>query len=315
MSYLHDGFKVTLENYKKFYESDNYSSDILDEIRLAVLDDTPIAPLIEACRNDSYRLGQLRIALREHLDPDFIKTSLSGAVLHQLRLATQQGAELSCLKRYIPKNNQATILSDEDFITLIQTVTEGVDISRVDFSCVPTGDIATYCMGLKRNYPVWLLVGHRIPKEKLKLIFNMMTKGIDIQPFLTEDWTASQLLSIISSVPASKVPVLMQYITSKFSVEQLEYIARALQFNLDIGLLAQCNEDGEPVYNSYQMDALCTAMENGVLSDDMCDPYLSDYEIRLRVRNAVNVKLQHSLNAETAKPEPVLSGTLPNKSD
>ena len=61
---------ITLDNYKEVFKV--CSPDILDEIRLAILDDVPIGQYIQLCGQDYYKLNQIRKAIREIFDLDII---------------------------------------------------------------------------------------------------------------------------------------------------------------------------------------------------------------------------------------------------
>lgn len=313
MSYMHGKNRVTLENYRKLYKGKGYSEDIFDEIRLAILDETPIGSLIELCKNDSYRLNQLRIAIREGVEPWMINVCFSGRVISWLRAAFHEGTDLSPLKRYISyspeRKTTSCNLSEETFVTLIKAMMSGVDISKVDFEKVPAENVKLFCEGLRNNYPVWLFVGHALSLQKLKLLMTLMSKGCDVSCFLSDSWSEQQIFSLVSRVGSIDINEVLRFITDKFSPEQIAQVAHSYQFNLDTELVSRCDASGYPIYNEYQMQVLIEAMQNGVLTDEMTNPELSDYQMQTMLTNAISSSLFKSLNNQGN--DSVIGGTLP----
>lgn len=51
--------KLTLDNYAQYLQ--NYSIDIKDEVRNALLDGIDLIPYVKMCKNDPFRLQQIRL--------------------------------------------------------------------------------------------------------------------------------------------------------------------------------------------------------------------------------------------------------------
>ena len=157
-------------------------------------------------------------------------------------------------------------------VYLIKTLMSGVDISKVDFCCVPAENVKLFCEGLKNNYPVWLFVGHTFSSQKLKLLMTLMSKGCDVSSFLSDSWSEAQIFTIASRTGSLDISELMKYVTDKFSPEEIAQIAHCYQFGLDVELISRCDSMGYPIYNEYQMKVLIEAMQNGVLTDETTNP-------------------------------------------
>ena len=83
MSFRYKDKEVTTKNYKDIFGS--YPVDILDEIRLAIADNTEIARYIDICGTDSYKLNQLRLAIREGVEKEFLNPAMTGRTLYLIR--------------------------------------------------------------------------------------------------------------------------------------------------------------------------------------------------------------------------------------
>ena len=77
-----NGHRVKIENIEKIFSS--YSLDIQDEVRSMVLDGLDLVDWVPVCKDNPYRLNQIRLASKEGVDPRFFSIS-DGSVLYGLR--------------------------------------------------------------------------------------------------------------------------------------------------------------------------------------------------------------------------------------
>lgn len=291
---------VTLGNYEKIFEG--YSPDVLDEIRLAVLDDTAISKFINPCKDDSYRLGQIRLALREYVPVEYISSSISGENMFLIRKCIREGVNISSIRKYI--RNGGLSVSNGTLNEMLKALSKGADISKVDFTVIADGLVKVVCVGLQKNYPMWLFESEVLSESRVMLLMRGMSLGIDIQPLINSDWSDECIRYIFLSAKQVDTELLLSVVTPKFNVEHLKEVIFAITNNLDYTLIAKRSKDGTPVYNEYQMEALNLAMVNGVLTEDMCNEELDDREIRRMTESAI------VLNKDK---ERVLGGTLPKR--
>lgn len=278
MSFKHNGVLVTLGNYIEIFK--DYEPDILDEIRSAILDDTPISSFIKYCGNDAYKLGQLRMAVREYVPKEFINPRLSGRCVYYIRQMHRNGLSLDSLEFYIPKKGKPTI-EDSNLETIIKAVYCGADIRKVDFNIVPTENIEVICEGLVKGYPMWLCTGtdSKITNNVIKQLMKGMQLQVDIHPFLDGTWSEEQIILVLSNATRIDVNKLLEHISSKFSVSQISEITRAARRKLDFTLLCMKEEDGSPSFNEFQMDVLTRCLDDDVLTQEIYNPMLSDMEM------------------------------------
>ena len=278
MSFKHNGVLVTLGNYLEIFK--NYEPDVLDEIRSAVLDDTPISSFIKYCVTDAYKLGQLRMAVREYVPKEYINPRLSGKCLYYIRQLHRIGISLDSLEKYIPKRGKPTI-EDSNLELIIQAVYCGADIRKVDFNIVPTENMDVICEGLLKGYPMWLCVDtdSKLSNSMIRQLMKGMQLQVDIHPFLDGTWSEEQVISVLSNANRIDVNLLLEHINSKFSVSQITEITRTARRRLDFTLLCMKEEDGSPSFNEFQMDVLSRCLDDNVLTQEIYNPMLSDMEM------------------------------------
>ena len=274
MSFAYKTKIVTLDNYREVFKG--YSSDTLDEIRLAVLDDTPIGRYIQDDK-DGYTLSQYRKALRENIPAKYLGSVWSGTVIRKLRQLFHRRGEkgLKSVESYICHNNGVK-LSDDVVMSICDAVLDGADISKVDFFKVKSDNVPTVCSGLSKSLPMWLCAEEQIEQETMLILMKGMILGVDIHPFIKGDWDNDVLLMLFSSVKDVNIQELVASINSKFSKDCVEEIIKAMRMKLDFSLLCLKDKEGYPVFNDCQMSVLSQCMISDVLTEQIYNPKLSD---------------------------------------
>lgn len=276
MAFKHKGVLVTLNNYMEIFNG--LEPDVLDEIRSAVLDDTPISPFIKACQFDSYKLGQFRLALREYVPKEYLNPKLSGSCIHLVRQCYRANIDLSPLLYYIKGSLK---LENDSIERIIKVMIAGGDIRKVDFTIVPKDNISIICEGLIKGYPMWLCVSNEgyLTPSFIRQLMKGMQLQIDIHPFLNGKWSEEQLVLILSNARSLNVNELLEYVNYKFSVEHLVEVIDTVRNNLDYTLLCLQDDDGTPSFNSYQMAVLSKAIKDDVICEEIYNPNINDMDM------------------------------------
>lgn len=272
------GIPVTLENYKTIFR--DCTPDILDEIRLAVLDDTNIMLYIDSCGDDSYKLGQFRLAVREGVQARFLSTQLTAKTVKCMRKCTYEGVSLEPLVKYY--NGMQLALPVEVFEIITETLSLGGDITKIDFFDVPEGILDIICRGLVRGYPMWMFVDERFSEQYIRLLMRGLDLNIDISPFMKDIWSESQLVLIFANSNKVDISMLISYISPKFSCETITALIKTIMLGLDIDQLAYRDSDGYPIYSDFQIEVLTRAlllMKKGVNCEEVFNPRLSDKQM------------------------------------
>lgn len=277
MSIIYKGQVVNTNNYLTVFSG--YSLDVLDEIRLAILDDTPIAPYISSCKEDSYRLGQLRLAIKEYVPRKFLNPYISGACMFKIRKGLREGLDMSPVLKYVRGGAKPSVPC-HTLERMLDVILAGGDISKTDFTAIANNLVGVVCEGLLKNYPMWLFENETLSEQRVRLLMRGMALNIDVSPFVSSEWSDAQIRCIFLNAKLVDINFLLSIINSRFSTECIECVVFAITNNLDYTVTGAKDSDGNPVFNEFQMDALNTAMQNGVLTEEMCNPQLSDIEIQ-----------------------------------
>lgn len=277
MSFKYGNQLVTLENYRNIFKV--CSPDVLDEIRSAILDDTPISQFIKPCGSDSYLLGQLRMSIRELIPIEYLSTHITGKTIYNIRQGFKKGRDMSpLLKYYSQKDIKIDKLTLEK---LSEFCLVGTDITRVDFKLVPNNLVDIVCKGLYQGYPMWLLLDDdNMPTERtIHILMRGLSIGVDIHPFLSGDWSTDAMLLIFSYAKSVDLNEVLGYINSKFSVDSIKVLLDLASKGIPISSLCVKDIDGSPIYNSFQMYEIGRALEDRVITQEMYNPSLSDFDI------------------------------------
>lgn len=299
MSFKHRGILITMNNYFEVFK--DFEPDIIDEIRSAVLDDTPISPFIKPCGSDSFKLGQFRMALREYVPKEYLNPKLSGRCVYLIRQCFRSGIDMSSLLPYIKGSLK---LENASIESIIKVLIAGGDIRKVDFTIVPKDNIEIICEGLIKKFPMWLCVSSEgyLTTSFIRQLMKGMQLQVDIHPFLNGKWSEEQLVLILSNARALNVNEFLEYVNYKFSVEHLVEVIDLARDDYDYTLLCLQDEDGSPSFNPYQMVVLSKAIKDDVINEDMYNPNINDMDME-DMYNELLAKKE-------AERKPVLKGQL-----
>lgn len=290
MSFQFKEIMVTLENYKQIFK--NCTPDVLDEIRSAVLDDTPIASFIDECGTDSYKLGQIRIGLREMMPLGFLNTNLTGRTIYLIRQCLKNNISVDDLFVYVDEDKlklpSGTIEKLAEFVYL------GADISMIDFTKVKESKVELVLQGLLYHYPMWLIIDEDYPISYMKSLMRGMQLEIDITPFLSGKWSEQQMFLLFSYSKRIDIVDFMSKINEQFDVESLKVLLKLYKENVPITTLCVQDKDGTPIYNSYQIEELGKAIKDKTITHEMYNPLLSDK----------SMSVLHEKELEKRKPKP-----------
>ena len=268
---------ITLDNYKEVFKV--CSPDILDEIRLAVLDDVPIGQYIQLCGQDYYKLNQIRKAIREMVPSEYLNISFSHKVLKSIREGLQKGYDMSGLLSYA--NNKGVLIDIKSLEVIADFMSNGINLDMLDFRKVPAQQVELFCKGVLNNYPMWLLLGDKIYSESyIRLLMRGMQLGLDIHPFLEVEWEEDNLLLLFSFANKVNINDVLTKITSKFPSETLKILLNLISAQYDVDELCKRDKEGYPIFNTFQIDALSNAIYKGTLTREMLNPNLSAKSIQ-----------------------------------
>jgi len=272
--------KLTLDNYKDLCS--DCTEDVLDEIRLSILDDIDIRQYIFKCGDDSYKLGQIRLALRNRVPRHYILTQMTSKSLKYIRESLKCGKSVKPIERYI-YGDSLTIDTDL-FEQVVLCNYLGGNIDMVDFREVKSSISKIVCEGLVRGYPMWLLAYSDLSESYIRLLMRGMDLNIDITRFLDGGWGESQLMLLFVNSVSVDINEFLTYVTKDYSAGSVDVLLGLYRDGIEIDRLTYKDEFGSPLYNEYQIEVLASALRlqrnKGVDIDMLFNPRLCDYEMQ-----------------------------------
>lgn len=249
MSFRYKSQTITLENYRSVFKA--CTPDILDEIRSAILDDISISLFIKPCGADSYKLGQLRMAVRELVPTEYLSTYVTGKTIYNIRQGFIKNRDMSDLLVYY--SGKGLKIEAETLEKLSEFCFLGTDISKMDFTIVPTNLVDITCKGLYKGYPMWLLIedGCTLTESEVQVLMRGLSLGVDIHPFLNGNWSKEAMLLMFSYAKSVDINDILSLVNSSFNNEQIRVLLDLAQRNVPIIKLCMKDTSGTPIYLTH----------------------------------------------------------------
>lgn len=185
--------KLTLENISIVLEE--YSRDIRDEVRSMLMDGIDLTDWIEICRDNPFRLKQIRMAALEGVSPAFFEIQ-EGETLYKLRKVIRDGFTGEELLPYV-----GTGLDKEQWSYIINWYQKGYLDSRLQLNRAPKSMWHYLDEGMKQGFPMYIFTtsNHRIlfSGEEMRSILKIMVNGGSYKKYLDYEWN-EDLLYIIA---------------------------------------------------------------------------------------------------------------------
>ena len=253
--------ELTINNYNELLS--NKESDIKEVVKHAILDNTDIGKYIDTVDSDSYKLLQIKISVQENIHERYIFINGDGESIKLMRKAVQSGLDLSPINAYISPIGGLTV-SSKVIKYILSAYLSNADIGSIDFTGIKNEDaVYEICRGLELGYPMSLFTD--LESKSIALVIRGMQLNYDMTIFASGFWSEEQILLILSA--NVDYAELIKYLTSDFTIAQIEYIIDAINSNLDIEDITTLYK-GKPPYSAYQMEEMILAKKQGVFSDD-----------------------------------------------
>lgn len=283
MSFRYDKVTVSLSNYRQIFKG--YREDTLDEIRSAILDDTPIGGYIDLLKNDPLTLNQVRLCIREMVPKRYVNYRYGSKVLSEIRVLNELGLDLSSLNSLLPARGYLK-LDEEVLYQILKLYEKGVDLGGINFLKLDKPKAMVVLDALDLGYPIRVCIEGResvVPLDTLKLYIKAMNMGIDVHLLLVDSWSASQLVQILSSSKRVDLVALLSHINPFFSAEAIQQVIEGLAHGVDVTPYTALDEDGYPLFNYYQMRVLREALESKIDISRVLNPKLSDIDMKTKL--------------------------------
>ncbi|MED3167849.1 hypothetical protein P4369_13060 [Bacillus thuringiensis] len=281
-----------------FFEIDKLDIDELskDELRLAFFHNIDLIYYLNKGKT-AEQLREYRIAIQSGVDEDFINLHVGWEVIRYIRMLHNQGYKLDFLRKYMksPKGKPAL---EEDTLVKVLKCHLTHNTSSIDFLNVKRDLVDGFIYGLSKGYDLTPLVrvGMKLDEDILYLLINLIGSHIDVRPFINKTWTAEQIEAILHAKPVINPPSLIQnYINNKFTGGQIEEVVKGIRFG-DGKLVSKKDEDGNPIYNEYQMYEIVEGIRFGLRTEEYSNPNMSDFEMRQIREQLMSQKDLHGHN-------------------
>lgn len=259
------GVDLTFENYASRLEG--FSQDIKDEVRSAILDNTPIGDFIDVCRDDPFRLQQLRLAAKEFY-PTWVFKVEDGANIYRIR--NLSGVSVEMVETQVPAG-----LPREYIEELISWIEEGVVIPE-DFNMrrVPKTILTPVSTAIKSgvdpNAIVKLSKGN---EEAAGLYVQIAVKGLSLGKFEGKNLSNSCLGSVAELAGRPYIGSVVELLEPRSGSEEVEVLWGLAKSGFDFSLF-----EGD-YYTSMQLSWIHQAFIEKFDVTKMLDTGLNNFEL------------------------------------
>ena len=175
-----NGRKIILDNLRE--ELSAYSVDIQDVVRSAILDGIELGSYVEECREDPWRLEQIRLLIKEDLKE--VGTDLSGAMLYKIRCLHREGHNIEGLKKLL-----ASGMEDEYAEIALDWHSKGYELKGLKISWIPRHLLAIFEKGLMAKMDMREFnTGVAYEKEYLLALMRLQSDGKSCKLFVDGTW-------------------------------------------------------------------------------------------------------------------------------
>lgn len=248
------GNELILDNFRSVLS--DYSVDVQDVVRSAILDGVDISAYIPVCKNNPLRLDQIRLGIKEGIDEVFLSVK-SGECLYKIRKLDSRSLDLVSQK--IEKNS----LSGDSLEKLIDWVLKGYNIQGINVSIIPKSLYEVFEQGFQRGFDMSIFNDGRLyNQEYLKYCLVILSNGKDINPFVGNNsdlWSMDciKLLASFSRVNSiEKWHKLISIISPDVKTDTLKSLISCVKTGIDIKKLVDNN------WSSTCIEYLLKAYEN-----------------------------------------------------
>mgnify|MGYP000932687291 FL=1 len=270
------GSRVTLESISSLFRG--YSLDIQDEVRSMVMDNLDLSKWIDVCKDNPYRLNQIRLGSKEGLDPRFF-TILDGSVIYRIRSLEATGFNVGELLAYVGVG-----FTKEQWFYIISWAERGLLDSRLALVRTPFSMWGFIDKGLRNNLPMWLFTsGKKYSDTFMHSVLTLMSNGQPGEKFLNSLWK-DETLKLLAEFSYRRwfnniVGFVDYFIPYDFLVSVGELAKEGL-IDEDLFEIGYDDDSGNYyLYQSYHLEAILRCVMQGYDYSKLKDYNLSGSEV------------------------------------
>ena len=186
------GETLILDNFRSCLS--NYSVDIQDVVRSAILDGVDISRYIDICKDNPFRLDQIRLCLKEGFDEASSLYKLDGDTLYRVRKLRNKG-NINLLIKHLYNGN----LSETHIKHLLDWIQKGRSIEGIEVSVIPKNLLSVYDTGLSYGVDMSIFNNVYCSPEYLEVLVGIAKNKRSVEKFLNhKDWSISKLKLVMN---------------------------------------------------------------------------------------------------------------------
>lgn len=233
---IYENNKLILDNFRTVLK--DYSIDVQDVVRSAILDGVDITKYIESCKNNAYRLDQIRLGMKENLEEIFLNIK-NGDSIYKIRKLKEKGVSLTGIQAQIKQG----VLNEESLNKLISWVESGYNIENINISIIPKSLFEVFEQGFQKGFDMKIFNDGRNYKPMyVRYCLVIMANRKDIHPFLSDNlWSEDCIkqLAVFSKIRSQeKWSNLIRNINSSISSDKLDALISCVKNGINISILS-----------------------------------------------------------------------------
>ena len=256
------GVDLILDNFRdELYE---FSVDIQDVVRSSILDNVDISPYIKQCKDNPYKLDQIRLGMKEGMNKIFF--SVDGEVLYQIRKIMKRGVNLKQIEKQLENK-----LSDEYIEYMLKWVDDGINISKLNIAIIPKNLLETFDYGLRSGFDMSIFNnGYSYSPDYIKLCLQIIQNGKSVSFLLMGDWDllCVNTLSKLSRMDKSKWVLFTHNISKDDTPVRLSWLSKLVKAGVDIKRL-QGKENNKYIYDEECLSLILRACKENIDVDKL----------------------------------------------
>lgn len=273
----YNGVVLSFDNFRTVLK--DFSVDVQDVVRSALLDNVSIEKYIDSCKNNPYRLDQIRLGMKEGIDKAYFSYS-SGEVIRGIRGLLNKGVNLDPLKKYKYVN-----LSDKGLLYLIVWCRDGCDISKLNLSIIPDYLLDFFNYGIRKGVDMSVFNnGRQYSLSFAESCLGIIECGCDVKKFSDGEWSSDVLEKFCSYAKTHKrmYNTLYSVVIPNITLERLLLLERAVAVGIpvkEVALVEGCDykislDVLEVVVEAYSHKVdLLPYMKDDLSVDDLKEKY------------------------------------------
>lgn len=245
------GKTLILDNFRTVLS--DYSLDVQDVVRSAILDGIDISAYIQSCKENPFRLDQIRLGMKDGLSEAIYKIT-NGNVIYQIRILKCKGVDLKSLEKQLEQGN----LSETYMIYALNWIEQGINLSKINLAIIPQKLLPTFEYGLKSGFDMSKYNnGVSYSPQYIGLCLQIEKSNKSVSFLLKGDWSIDilEVLSSFSRVENTLWNNLITNIDRNISKTRIKKLIRLVKVNIDITPL-QKKSGGEYIFSDKCLDMI-----------------------------------------------------------